>query len=97
MREYETMLIINPDLENEEVEKVIDEVKAVIEQNQGADAAVDFWGKRKLEYPIEKKESGHYVVIDFKGEQALIKELGRVLKLRDDVLRFKTFRSEGRR
>ena len=48
---------------------------------------VDVWGMRKLAYPINKKEEGYYVVVDFKGNPTLPKELDRRLKISDNVIR----------
>ena len=48
---------------------------------------VDVWGMRKLAYPIDKKAEGYYVVVDFKGNPTLPKELDRKLKISDNVIR----------
>lgn len=86
MKKYEVMFIINPALEDEKREAVIEKVKAVITA-EGEVEKVDAWGMRKLAYPIEKKNEGYYVVIEFSASPELPKELDRRLRISDDVMR----------
>ena len=66
MKNYELMFIINPTLEDAKKEAAIEKVKAIIEAD-GEVEKVDAWGMRKLAYPIEKKNEGYYVVVEFKA------------------------------
>ena len=86
MKNYELMFIINPTLEEAAREAAIEKVKATIAAD-GEVEAVDAWGMRKLAYPIEKKEEGYYVVIEFAGSPSLPKELDRRLRISDNVMR----------
>ena len=86
MKNYELMFIINPTLEEAAREATIEKVKATIAAD-GEVEAVDAWGMRKLAYPIMKKTEGYYVVVEFKGEKTLPKELDRRLKISDNVMR----------
>ena len=86
MKKYEVMFIINPALEDEKRDVVIEKVKAVIAA-EGEVEKVDAWGMRKLAYPIEKKNEGYYVVIEFSASPELPKELDRRLRISDDVMR----------
>lgn len=86
MKKYEVMFIINPALEDEKRETAIEKVKAVITA-EGEIEKVDAWGMRKLAYPIEKKNEGYYVVIEFSASPELPKELDRRLRISDDVMR----------
>lgn len=86
MINYEVMFIINPALEEEKKDAVIERVKGIIEAN-GEIGKVDVWGMRKLAYPIEKKAEGYYVVVEFKASPELPKELDRRLRISDDVMR----------
>ncbi len=86
MKKYEVMFIINPALEDEKREAAIEKVKAVITA-EGEIEKVDAWGMRKLAYPIEKKNEGYYVVIEFSASPELPKELDRRLRISDDVMR----------
>lgn len=86
MTNYEVMFIINPTLEDEKKDATVETVKGIIEAD-GTVGKVDVWGMRKLAYPIEKKEDGYYVVIEFEASEALPKELDRRLKISDNVMR----------
>ena len=86
MTNYEVMFIIDPTLEDEKKEAAVEAVKGIIAA-EGEVGNVDVWGMRKLAYPIQKKTEGHYVVIEFKAEHTLPKELDRRLKISDSIMR----------
>ena len=86
MTNYEVMFIIDPTLEDEAKEATVETVKGIIEAD-GAVDKVDVWGMRKLAYPIQKKNEGYYVVVEFDASADLPKELDRRLKISDDVMR----------
>ena len=86
MTNYEVLFIIDPALEDEKKEATIEAVKEIIAAD-GEVGDVDVWGMRKLAYPIKKKSEGYYVVIEFKAEPTLPKELDRRLKISDNVMR----------
>lgn len=86
MTNYEVMFILDPALEDAAKEAAVESVKSII-ANGGEVGNVDVWGMRKLAYPIQKKNEGYYVVIEFKAEPTLPKELDRKLKITDDVMR----------
>ena len=90
LRSYETLMIIRQSLEEEEAKAVLDDISALITREGGTIKGVDLWGLRRLEYPIDREESGHYAVINFSSEAGVVKELERVTGIRDDVLRIKT-------
>lgn len=86
MTNYEVMFIIDPALEDEKKEATIEAIKEII-ASEGEVGNVDVWGIRKLAYPIQKKTEGYYVVIEFKAQPTLPKELDRRLKISDNVMR----------
>ncbi|MCQ2544955.1 MAG: 30S ribosomal protein S6 [Clostridia bacterium] len=86
MTNYEVMFIIDPTLEDEKKEATIEAVKEII-ASEGEVGNVDVWGMRKLAYPIQKHTEGYYVVIEFKAQPTLPKELDRRLKISDNVMR----------
>ena len=86
MTNYEVLFIIDPALEDEKKEATIEAVEEIIAA-EGEVGNVDVWGMRKLAYPIKKKSEGYYVVIEFKAEPTLPKELDRRLKISDNVMR----------
>ena len=81
------MFIIDSSLEDEKKETVIEMVKETI-SGGGEVEEVDVWGNRKLAYTIQKKNEGYYVLINFKAENDLPKELDRKLRISDDILRY---------
>ena len=86
MTNYEVLFIIDPALEDEKKEATVEAVKEIISA-EGEVGNVDVWGMRKLAYPIQKKSEGYYVVIEFKAQPTLPKELDRRLKISDNVMR----------
>ena len=86
MTNYEVMFIIDPTLEDDKKEATIEAVKEII-ASEGEVGNVDVWGMRKLAYPIQKKTEGYYVVIEFKAQPTLPKELDRRLRISDNVMR----------
>lgn len=70
MTNYEVMFIIDAALEDEKKDATVETVQSIIAAD-GEVEKVDVWGMRKLAYPINKKEEGYYVVVDFKGNPTL--------------------------
>ncbi|SHI10977.1 small subunit ribosomal protein S6 [Clostridium collagenovorans DSM 3089] len=87
MRSYEAMFILRPSLDEEAVKANVEKFKGIIENNGGEIENVDLWGKRRLAYPISKVNEGYYVLVNFKGNSELPKELTRNFKISDDVIR----------
>ena len=78
MRKYETMAVINPDLDEETTESKIEKITDTIEENAGEIVNVDKWGVKELAYEIEDFASAYYVVINFNGEgETLDRQIGR--------------------
>lgn len=86
MTNYEVMFIVDPVLEDEKKDATVETVQQIINA-QGEVSKVDIWGMRKLAYPIQKKNEGYYVVVEFKAEPDMPKELDRRLKISDNVMR----------
>ena len=87
MRKYETIFILHPSLDEEAVKVNIEKFKGVIENGGGTVENVDFWGKRKLAYEIAKVNEGFYTLINFEANTELPKELDRVFRITDGVIR----------
>lgn len=94
LRKYETLLIARPDLEEEQLKALLNEITALIVREGGVVKGTDVWGLRRLEYPIDHEESGQYAVLNFESEAAAVKELERVAGIKDEVLRIKTLVKE---
>jgi small subunit ribosomal protein S6 len=92
MRKYETIFILDPDLEEEQALSVIEKVKGIITQTNGEILKVEDWGKRKLAYEVKKKPKGHYILIHFLGLPALLSELERNFRVMDAVIKYQSVR-----
>lgn len=96
MTEYETTVIVRPDVTGEQVESALDRVRDVIAKQGGKLIEIDHWGKKKLAYPMEKHPRGIYVRTHYLGLGGLVGELERNLRLNENVLRFLTVKIEER-
>lgn len=92
MRAYEVMVIVDADLEEETIRASVEKWLKLIESHGAVRGYIDFWGKRRLAYEINKKADGYYVVIQAKSEPPAMAELHRVLSLADEVIRHKVLR-----
>ncbi len=92
MRKYETIFIMDPDLEDEQALSTVEKVKGIITQATGEILKVEDWGKRKLAYDVKKKSKGHYILIHFLGSPALLSELERNFRVMDAVIKFQSVR-----
>ncbi len=87
MSKYELMYIIDASLEEAPRKELIDRINALITNNGGELIKVDEWGKRRLAYPINYKNDGYYVLINFTAGSELPHEIERVLQISEAVLR----------
>ena len=92
MRQYELMVILDPETEERTVGTSLDKFLKVITTDGGTVDNVDIWGRRRLAYEIKKRAEGIYAVVNFTCEPATAKELDRQLGLSESVLRTKLFR-----
>lgn len=86
MRKYEAMLIFFPSIEEEKRNQLLERFKGIIEAD-GSISNVDEWGIRKLAYLIEDIGEGYYVLIHFEGTPEVVKEIDRVARISDGVMR----------
>jgi len=85
--DYELVIVISPEVAQEEFEATIDNVSRFITGRSGTIAEIERWGKRKLAYPIRHFVEGNYVLTRFKLEPAFGKELEANLRISEEVLR----------
>lgn len=83
---YETVFIVDVNLGEENIAAMVEKFKTLIENN-GTVTNVNEWGKRRLAYPINDLNEGHYVLMTFTAAPALPAELDRVLKITEGVMR----------
>lgn len=94
MRQYEMMVILDPEVDERTVQPSLEKYLGVITNDKGTVDNVDVWGRRRLAYPIKKKNDGIYVVINFTSESVTAKELERQLGLNETILRTKLIRPD---
>ncbi|GEA87317.1 30S ribosomal protein S6 [Cellulomonas sp. 179-A 4D5 NHS] len=94
LRQYEIMIILDPEIEERTVAPSLDKYLTVIKNDGGTVDKVDIWGRRRLAYDIQKKSEGIYAVVDFTASPATAKELDRQLGLNEVVLRTKVLRAD---
>jgi small subunit ribosomal protein S6 len=87
---YETTFIINASLEDGQIESTTNHVQEVITRNGGEIKALNKWGRKRLAYPIQKKNNGFYVNMEFIAPAPAMALLERVYQLDENVLRFLT-------
>ena len=90
---YETLFVINPTLSEEEISKVLEKYKGIIEA-EGTVTEVDEWGKRRLAYPINDLNEGYYVLVNFEAAPTLPAELERRFNIDENIMRSIVIRKE---
>jgi small subunit ribosomal protein S6 len=89
---YEIGFIVTPEVNEEEVKKIIESITATIKKANGVIENLDEWGRKKMAFPIKKNLEGYYVFIQTEVDGAIIATLERRLKQMEKVLRFITLR-----
>ncbi|MBO5297260.1 MAG: 30S ribosomal protein S6 [Candidatus Homeothermus sp.] len=92
MNHYETVFILTPVLSDAQMKEAVDKFTGVITANGGAIVNEENWGLRKLAYPIQKKSTGFYTLVEFDATPDTIKKLEIQFRRDERVLRFLTFR-----
>ena len=92
MRHYETVLIINPDLSDEDHKEVVQKFEDLIVKEKGVVVKIDAWGKQRLAYELKRFDKGAYVLMEYCGEHDLTRKFARALKLDDRILKFQTIK-----
>jgi small subunit ribosomal protein S6 len=94
LREYELVLILDPEMEDEQVSATVDRMKQLVAARGGELTDVNPWGKRKLSYPIKSRSEGNYIVTHFRMEPSETAELEAALRLSEEVLRHLLVKTE---
>lgn len=87
MNKYESLYVLNASLSEEDTKAEVARIKGVVENGGGTVENVDEWGKRRLAYEINHMNEGYYVLMNFTSQPELPKELDRVLRISDKVIR----------
>ena len=87
IKDYELMLILNPNQSADEANAMNDSLVALVTENGGEIIKIDPWGKRMLAYPINKFNEGYYYVDYFKLDSLLVKKLSASFKINENIIR----------
>ena len=93
MNKYESVIIINPSLEEEGLKNLIQKFTNLI-NTDGKVESVEEMGKRKLAYEVKKNKEGYYVLFNFEAKPELIAELERNYRITDEVIKFIVVKKE---
>lgn len=85
---YETTFVINAGLDDDQIETTIKQVEDLITKNGGEVINIDRIGRRRLAYPIAKKNNGFYTCIEFNAEGRLVEKVERFYQLDENILRY---------
>ena len=88
MKEYELMTIIKPNMDAEDVNKVVEKFEDTVKSIGGKVVSTDKVGRKKLSYDIQKFKDGFFVVYRIEIEESKVAELKRQIKLNDNFIRF---------
>ena len=93
MRHYELCVIVHPD-QSEQVPAMIERYKNLVLEQGGQVHRVEDWGRRQLAYPIQKKTTGFYFLIEFTGEGSIVNTLETQYRRDERIIRFLTFKQD---
>lgn len=93
MNKYESVIIVNPNVDEEGLKALEDKFTGLINEN-GKVEKVENMGKKKLAYEIKKFTEATYIVFNFESNPDSIKELERIYRITDDIIKFITVRKE---
>ena len=86
MNKYESVVIINPNLEAESIKALVNKFSDLI-NTDGKVVSVEELGNKKLAYEIKKQKEGYYIIFKFEANPALISELERNYRITDAVMK----------
>ena len=89
---YESAILINAALDDQQIESIITRVKDLITNNGGEIRELENWGRKRLAYPVEKSKIGYYAIFRFDALGDIIAKLERAYTLDEQILRFVTLK-----
>ena len=94
LNHYETVFIATPVLSEEQMKEAVEKFKNVITDNGGKIVHEESWGLKKLAYPIQKKSTGFYHLVEFEGQGELVENLELQFRRDERIIRFMTVKME---
>ncbi len=90
MRRYEAVVIIEPDVADDEVKALTEKYGDLIKSHEGEVIKIEDWGIKKLAYLVKKRDKGRYILFDFVSGPTLISELERQFKITENIMKYLT-------
>lgn len=87
MKKLDIMYVVNPDLNTEAINSITQKYENIVKNNHGNVIKTDLWGKKRLAYEIQNFQEGTYILMVFEGEPNCIRELDRLIRIDENVLR----------
>lgn len=92
MKEYETICVLQPDVQGDKLKSLEDKIKKIFTQHKVKEVSKKDWGLRKLAYPVKNYKTGHYLQWVYQAPSELIEDLEKNLGYEESVLRFLTIK-----
>ena len=89
---YESAVLINATLDDEQIQSQITRIKEVITSNDGEIKEIEDWGRKRLAYPIHKNKIGYYVFFRYEAQNTSVAKLERMFNLDEQLLRYLTLK-----
>ena len=87
---YESVVIINAALEDEQIDAAVKRAEEFITANGGSITDLEKWGRKRLAYPIQKSKSGYYAIFRYTSPRELVAKLERTFRLDENIFRYLT-------
>jgi small subunit ribosomal protein S6 len=94
LKAYEVIVILDPAMTEEEVERQIDEIKELVIKGNGEIQDIQRWGKRRLAYLVKKRREGYYVLFRLMIDPKTLSSLEKNFKISEKILKYMKVRSE---
>ena len=95
MRFYECTFIIRQDLPDQDVHKLADKYKELVEKMDGKVVKKEYWGLRSLSYEIKKNKKGHYIFLGLNASPDVVNKIENDFKVSEDIIKFLTIKVKG--
>jgi len=89
---YESAVLINTALEEDQIQSIISRIKELISSNDGEITDIEDWGRKRLAYMIRKSKIGYYIIFQFNAYPQIISTLEKFYKLDENILRYLTIK-----
>lgn len=94
MQNYEVMFIVNPNVPEEEIDKINSQIEGIVGTGGGKVIKIEKMGKRRLAYMVEKFRDGSYVLFTIVADGPIVREIERRLRVMDPVIKYMTVRMD---